>query len=442
MKGIFAKYIPAVFVFSLLFIFINTLVSVINLRALETAQLSVYHTQDIIGKLKETVSELKELEIIQRNYLLTSNKSSLDEYKTVFSKVKTAVSELKALTSDQRLQQKNILLLQGKIGEKLENVNEELSLFANGGLPAVEQTLATNDGYRKTQEIQKIVSNIENDEKKLLKSYSQNTTISMYRTYITILISSLLSIGLVFLIFYLIKRELEFRIGKEKRKDEFVSMATHELKTPITSLQIFVQVLEKRLTSLNDKKAQRYIVQIITQVDRLKNLINDLLDVSRLQVGKMKFEKEYFNLEKMTRDLVESFQHTTDRHKIIVRGKIKQPVLGDEDRISQVLTNLLSNAIKYSPNAHKIVISLSQTAKAAIISIQDFGIGIPEISKANIFERFYRVHGESEKEFQGLGMGLYISQEIIKRHKGKLWFESVKDKGSTFYFSLPLRIRK
>lgn len=226
---------------------------------------------------------------------------------------------------------------------------------------------------------------------------------------------------------------------QEKRKDEFIIAASHELKTPITSLKAFTQFLGKLIDKNEDKEYKRYIVKIDRQADKLTKLITDLLNLSKIQAGKIEFHKEHFDFNKWIKEIVGDMQTLSNGHKIIVKGRITRKVFGDQERLSQIITNFLSNAVKYSPGADKVVIKLSEDKDKAIIAIQDFGIGIEQQYQDKIFDRFFRIHDRDEKTFPGLGMGLYISCQIIKQHDGQIWVESEKGKGSTFYFTIPFK---
>jgi PAS domain S-box-containing protein len=221
-------------------------------------------------------------------------------------------------------------------------------------------------------------------------------------------------------------------------RDDFISIASHELKTPITSLKVYAEVLKKQLVLPGvSSDASRFLERINTQVDKLTGLIHDLLDVSKVQRGKLEFRKEPVSLEEIIVDSVDTISHTSPKHTIYIEGTIKKQIYGDKDRLGQVITNLLTNAIKYSPRGKKIIVTLSQEKEYAKVSVKDFGIGIAKTHQEKIFGRFYRVSDVAEKTFPGLGIGLYISNEIIKRHNGQMQVQSAKGKGSIFSFTLP-----
>ena len=157
------------------------------------------------------------------------------------------------------------------------------------------------------------------------------------------------------------------------------------------------------------------------------------INVYTMQTGKLALKKQHFSLEELMKDILETFDYMTETHAIERLGKYTPNIYADKERISQVLINLLTNAIKYSPKANKLIVEVKKSGQEIIISVQDFGMGIPKEQQDKIFERFFRVKGNKEKNIQGLGLGLYIAHEIIKEHKGRMWVESRAGKGATFF---------
>lgn len=230
------------------------------------------------------------------------------------------------------------------------------------------------------------------------------------------------------------------REEQEQRKNEFISMASHELKTPLTSLKVFTQFLKNLLA--DNKEAGHFLGRMDEQVDKLTAIVNDLLDVSRIESGKLRLKKTNFSLEKLIAETVEMIQATTADHQIITKGRLGKSIYADKDRIGEVLINLLTNAIKYSPGTDKVEISILKHSTTATVKVKDYGIGIAKKNIPYVFDRFFRVYGIDHKNYPGLGMGLYISAEIIKRHHGKMWVKTKKGQGSAFYFSLPFHNEK
>jgi two-component system CheB/CheR fusion protein len=228
----------------------------------------------------------------------------------------------------------------------------------------------------------------------------------------------------------------------ERQKDEFVSIASHELKTPITSVKAYTQILGQRFRKAEDTKSVELVEKMDAQLDKLTNLIGDLLDITKVEAGRIQFHESYFDFNELVEETVEELQRTTEKHLIVKELQPSITVHGDHDRLSQVLTNFISNAIKYSPAADKIIVKTVVDKNNATLRVQDFGIGLSQEDQAKVFERFYRVGGPDQATYPGLGLGLYIASEIIKRHKGRVWAESKPGKGSTFCFSLPMAKQK
>ncbi len=233
-------------------------------------------------------------------------------------------------------------------------------------------------------------------------------------------------------------RDITERKKLEQRKDDFIALASHELKTPITSLKMFAQVIEQHFKKIGDLRSAKLLTSMNKQLNKLTELVNGLLDLSRVQESKLEYKKDKFAIDNLVREIAENMQRVAAQHKLTLKEGTGQKVIADADRIGQVLINLITNAVKYSPKADRVVVSSTKDRDNVIISVQDFGVGIPKSEQEKIFERFYQASDTSGQTFPGLGLGLYISSEIIKRHNGKIWVDSTPGKGSTFGFSLPI----
>ena len=229
---------------------------------------------------------------------------------------------------------------------------------------------------------------------------------------------------------------------EEQRKDDFLKMVSHELKTPVTSVKGYVQLLLSMLKEEQDTPAavlETPLLRIDNQVGRLGRLIAEMLDISRLESGKLEMQKELIRLDELLEETVQDIRFTNTGHTISISRTVEVAVYADKNRIGQVIINLVNNAIKYSPDNNSIEIWIDKAGeKEVVVSIKDYGIGIDKEHQQKIFERFYRAEGQSEKNYSGFGIGLFIVKEIIERHDGLLTVESEIGKGSVFTFILPL----
>lgn len=235
----------------------------------------------------------------------------------------------------------------------------------------------------------------------------------------------------------------------EQVKDEFLSIAAHELKTPITSLKGYAQLLQRAAlrnqVGLNHEQLAERLSAMLRQIDRLTTLVNDLLEVSRIQTGRLELRPEVIEMGEVVEHVIDRFRADpalSANHEIEVR-EVKRALTGywDSGRLDQVLTNLLGNAVKYSPGGGVILVRLGRSGDMAKVSVSDQGIGIPKSDVEKLFQPFARAANANVRNFTGIGLGLFISRDIIERMGGQIWVDSQEGKGSTFHFTLPLRRR-
>ncbi|MFC7348397.1 ATP-binding protein [Chryseobacterium zhengzhouense] len=222
----------------------------------------------------------------------------------------------------------------------------------------------------------------------------------------------------------------------QAQKDNFLGIASHELKTPLTSLKLYTQFIEQNLNKQSDTRNAEVARRMNHQIDKLTDLVNDLLDVTKIQKGKIQLNESEFDFDQLVDEIIAE-QQMTARHRILFNHYKIGDVTADRHRISQVMSNLISNAIKYSPDADKIEVSTDLQDNTIKFSVKDFGIGIPENKLQKVFEQYYRVNETKEHTFPGLGLGLFISSEIIKRTGGRIYVHSIEGNGSEFCFEIP-----
>jgi len=229
---------------------------------------------------------------------------------------------------------------------------------------------------------------------------------------------------------------------KEEEKSEFISIASHELKTPLTTTKLYIHLLKGNLSeegllkNKNPDQSLFFVEKAEQSVERLQQLISELLDVDKIKLGKLDLNVTTFNFNEMLDNAIEEVQVSSYNHTFIKEGIISLPFKGDKDRLQQVVINLLTNAVKYSPENDKVFIKATEEGEMIKVAVKDQGVGIKKENLKKIFDLYYRE--ESAHPFQGFGIGLSISSEIVHRHNGKIWAESERGKGTTIYFTLPI----
>jgi PAS domain S-box-containing protein len=235
----------------------------------------------------------------------------------------------------------------------------------------------------------------------------------------------------------LLIHDITNRVLAERKKDEYITFARHELKTPLATISAYFQLIQKYKTVSSSKKISTYCNTIQKEINRLNNLINEYLNSDNFMRDKSEYDLQLFHIDELILDCVSRVQVKTVKHKIIIESKKGIAVIADRLKIEQVCQNLLLNAIKYSPKADKIMVTIESNSRYLRVSITDFGIGIDKEQLEKVFQNYFRGHNVST-DSQTEGIGLYISKKIIRDHAGRMKVVSEIDKGSTFSFELPI----
>lgn len=234
--------------------------------------------------------------------------------------------------------------------------------------------------------------------------------------------------------------DVTLRRKLEQAREDFINVASHELKTPISVIKSYAQILDNELKDTDNEVITKTIDRILVQSEHLIKLTSMLLDASAITTGDIKLRKEPFVLLELILEIVEEINQSKTKHHIKIDDIADAAVYADKDRIGQVLTNLLTNAIKYSPDADQVTVTVTvdEISRKVRTSVIDHGIGVPPENQEGLFKRFYRTENVRSRKIQGFGMGLYISAEIVKLHEGQIGVSSTGQAGSVFYFDLPL----
>lgn len=235
-------------------------------------------------------------------------------------------------------------------------------------------------------------------------------------------------------------RDITEQKKEEQRKDDFIGMVSHELKTPLTSLKAYLQILQRMDLLTKDPMSQNMLGKSVKQVQYMNTMINGFLNVSRLDSGQLHLMKTVFDFQSLFAEIEDEVLSTIKTHHFLFKASGKIMIHADREKIAQVLHNLVGNAVKYSPLRSTIKVNYSTNGNSLKVNVQDSGKGIAEEDQQRIFERYYRVKETSGGVISGFGIGLYLCREIIELHDGTIQVQSVKDEGSIFSFTLPFKL--
>lgn len=247
--------------------------------------------------------------------------------------------------------------------------------------------------------------------------------------------------SIIFVIGFIISQSFERLAEANKMKSEFVSVVSHQLRTPLSNLGWAIEVLMSGKLGKTDNKQFEYLVILRENTTRMNELVKDLLMVSRIQAQTLFLNEKEFSLAELTKDLIKDFQIISQASNVKVsfeEPKKSSLIFADEFKIRQVIQNLLDNAIRYTRSKGEVVISIDVRNNKVYFTIKDNGVGIPKNDQKHIFQRFFRADNAMKYQTQGSGLGLYIAKSIIDKSRGKIGFSSQQDKGSTFWFTIPI----
>ena len=227
----------------------------------------------------------------------------------------------------------------------------------------------------------------------------------------------------------------ELHRRSDQQRSEFIGVISHELKNPLTSISGYSKMIERSSSRKGDVKTTHYAERISLQIKQLTMMINEMLDITKIETGRFTYQPEQFVLSDLVKELIADQQVTTNTHKIVLSGKSKVLIFADKYRIGQVINNLLSNAIKYSPQAKQIEVRLKDSGKWVEVHVKDNGAGISPADQRKLFQPFFRA--KNTQGAKGTGIGLFISSQIVQAHSGFLSVKSRLGKGSIFSVKLP-----
>lgn len=502
MKGSFIKNLHKAFLLSISLLCVMAVISFIAVRESNHRAELVHHTQIVIDDLEYLISQMKDAETGVRGYIITKDPGMLEPYDGSYKRTITSYNKLVRLTIGNAEQQRSLPLLKTLINERYQVLDLNLNL-AKSGKPindaALEKGKNVMDSVRA---LVKTMQNRENklleQRASTWKAFSIITPILIILITLLAAASSYYFCAWLKKTYYekaklqqVVQRksietenriaiienladkiaagDYQIRLQEEEsdklgtlsislnrmaisldysfkeikalmvKKDDFIGIAAHELKTPLTSIKAYLQFVGRiKLSGEEGMKIYPFIAKANNQVNRLTEIIKDLLDVARINENQLGLKLNTFSLREAILEASEELFNSIKTHELLIEGEPDIEIEADKFRIEQVMINLISNAVKYSPKSNKVILEVEQEQNMVKVSVTDFGIGIQNDHLQHIFHRYFRVEVTSQN-YSGLGLGLYISKGIIKRHGGELGVNSKEGEGSTFWFTIPLK---
>ena len=411
----------------------------------------VAHTHRVIHHIERMISEVKDVEVAQREYILTGSEQYLAPYRAAERNMSQDLDELRRLTADNPRQRMWIEHLATLIPQQFDEMKKTIELRNTEGLEAASQVVLTDRGARAMADISKVMHRMIESEHSQLTQRSGRQRQNFIVTQVLLGLLLLANIAFVFSLFWMVRREeqsiralnaeLEQRVEQRtealRRSNEdlqqFAYVASHDLKEPLRMVSLYTELLSRRYKGKLDGDADQYIHFAVDGAKRMDKLITDLLSYAR--AGSEQAPTEAVNTEEILKSVLMNLKATIAAARAEITRDPLPAVVADPVRLTQVLQNLIANAIKYrGDRAPKIHVSAVQNDDESVFSVRDNGIGIDPKYADQIFGIFERLH---DQEYEGTGIGLAMCKRIVERHGGRIWVESSPNEGSTFYFTIP-----
>lgn len=439
----------------------NALIFYRNTQTLLAEEHAVAHTQEVLAGLNGTLATITDAESAQRGYILIGSATYLQRYAGAARATGPRIAHVQRLVADNPPQKQRAILLSALATAKLADLAQTIALRRSGQSSQAQALVLTVRSQTTTDAIRAVLDTMTATELALLHRRTAAASNAASTTTATLVAATAVDAILLAAILLTIQRTLVRRtqLADERARlllraeraraeavtavgirDEFLSLAAHELKTPLTSVLANTQLLQRHGDALSARD-QRLVTSILRGTDRLCVLTEHLLDLSLLEQGVLDLDLDALDLVALAQRSAAEVQATTSRHTLRVTA-VDAPIIvrADRLRLEQVVHDLLANAVKYSPNGGEVVVTVTCADDCARLAVRDRGVGIPKDALAHIFDRYYRAPNVVSHNYTGLGMGLYMAQEIVTRHGGAITVESAEGQGSAFTIELPLAL--
>jgi signal transduction histidine kinase len=422
---------------------------------------SVFHSRQVLTALEVVLSTLKDAETGERGYIITGSTDYLEPYRSAVRQIDEDLQTLKELTADNPQLQERIPILQERVAERLSILKSGIDFKTAGNKEAAQALIASGEGKRSMDDLRRLITEMEAEENRLLAERMEDSRKSQSYTFLTFVTANLIAGTLLLATAIVVTKGVRARrLAESERsellaaerasrqqaeaanrsKDEFLAVLSHELKTPLTAVHGWVQLLKTREV---DRQTTEKALAVIDRNLRIQNqLIDDLLNVSKIISGKLQIQRETVNALDIVNATIETVRPSAEAKQISVEleSDADLPAISaDPARLQQIVWNLLSNAVKFTSKGGNIVVKVSRTTRDLRIAVQDSGEGIAPEFLPQVFNRFSQADTSKTRAHGGLGLGLALVRQLVELHGGSVSAESVGlGKGSTFGVTLPL----
>lgn len=408
----------------------------------------IAHTELVLDDLEAIANNLDNAETGQRGYILTGITSYLEPYQSSRANISGRLDALSSDLGNDTSQRTSLAQVNLLVNEKYGEMQQTIDLRRNGQTPQAEQIVLGGSGQQLMDQIRAVLATMRSREETLLHGEERAARASLTELSITFAFAAVVDLALLVIIGWLVYRTLHERerlLAREREavqmRDQFLSIASHELKTPLTALLTNAQLLERRTEREGQASdaSRRSVTTIVRQTHRMRMLIDAMLDISRIASGQLDVERERVDLAALARGVVGEVAASADHHAIAYDGPATPvDVVGDRMRLEEVLLNLLHNAVKYSPEGGAVMLELRNDDRDIYVMVRDKGIGIPAEDVPRLFERFYRATNAQTSRIDGMGIGLSVVRDVVALHGGEVTVESMEGQGTTFTIRMPL----
>ena len=477
MKAKLATRLLLGFAAALIGLGINTYIAYNSVQQLRGTESWVTHTYEVLREIETDVSLAKDVETGTRGYVITANRTFLEPYDKASEKVKNKLEPLYSMVRDNPPQQKRVLELAELVNAKLRSSNRQIQLVNQGKKAEAQKLVAGGEGEAAMDAVRAKAAEMRDVEEALLKTRAQQARIAGRNTNATILLAMGFTLLLLTLIYLGLTRakaqgeQLEIALEKqhqlEEMRDSLNAMLVHDLRTPLTTMLVPLEMLNNEDLGELEETQKEIVGMSLVSSRRLLGLVNELLDVSKMEAGEMKVRHESLNPHVVIDDSVNNIAMAEYDGAAHIEQNVPAdlPLLqADQELLTRVLINLLGNAVKFTPRGGTITLGARQcqpldvmpervkaqiskkqratlNAPALLFSVADTGEGIPTADLDRIFDKFGQVESRKEGRKMSSGLGLTFCKLAVEAHGGAIWVESEPGQGSTFSFTVPLRLQ-